>query len=121
MPLYARRSETFEKKKYARQQKISLFRCHACGSHEAHEEQVSEVFQIEGRTILVENIPALVCNRCEDAIFSKETTEKIRRMVHMEKINRSELCRWRSLRIHELLIPEETKTHPHPGAFLILK
>ncbi len=61
-----------------------MFRCHVCGSQNAHEEQVSEVFRIDGRTVLVENIPAMVCDRCGEAVFSKETTEKIRRMVHGE-------------------------------------
>jgi YgiT-type zinc finger domain-containing protein len=48
------------------------------------EELVNEVFLIDGRFILVENIPAKVCVYCGEAIFSRETTEKIRRMVHGE-------------------------------------
>jgi HTH-type transcriptional regulator/antitoxin MqsA len=61
-----------------------MFRCHVCGSQSAHEALVSEVFRIEGRPVLVENIPAQVCDRCGETIFKKETTEKIRRMVHGE-------------------------------------
>jgi hypothetical protein len=30
----------------------------------------------------VEKIPALVCEHCGEATFSRETTEQIRRMVH---------------------------------------
>jgi HTH-type transcriptional regulator/antitoxin MqsA len=41
-----------------------------------------EVFLIDGRFVLVENIPATVCGQCGEATFSRETTEKIRRMVH---------------------------------------
>jgi HTH-type transcriptional regulator/antitoxin MqsA len=59
-------------------------RCHVCGNAEFREETVSEVFQIDGKTILVENIPARVCTRCGEPTFSRETTEKIRRMVHGE-------------------------------------
>ncbi len=61
-----------------------MFRCHACGSTESHTEYVNEVFQIEGNPVLVEKIPAAVCERCGEAIFSRETTEKVRQMVHGE-------------------------------------
>jgi YgiT-type zinc finger domain-containing protein len=61
-----------------------MFRCHVCGGTESHEAFVDEVFQIEGRPVLVEQIPARVCSRCGEATFSRETTERIRRMVHGE-------------------------------------
>ena len=61
-----------------------MFRCHVCGSNEARDESVSEVFTIEGRPVLVENIPSTVCARCGEPVFSRETTEKVRRMVHGE-------------------------------------
>lgn len=61
-----------------------MFRCHVCGSTQAHQELVSEVFMIDGRRVLVEAIPANVCARCGEATFSRETTERIRRMVHGE-------------------------------------
>jgi YgiT-type zinc finger domain-containing protein len=48
------------------------------------EELVNEVFLIDGNLILVENIPANICIHCGEATFSRETTEKIRRMVHGE-------------------------------------
>jgi HTH-type transcriptional regulator/antitoxin MqsA len=59
-----------------------MFRCHVCGFEEAREEKVSEVFMIGGKPVLVEQIPAFVCARCREAIFSRETTENIRRMVN---------------------------------------
>ena len=59
-----------------------MFKCHVCGGTEARPELVSEVFSIEERRALVEFIPAQVCNRCGEAAFSSETTEKIRRLVH---------------------------------------
>jgi HTH-type transcriptional regulator / antitoxin MqsA len=40
------------------------------------------VFQIQERPVLVENIPAIVCSRCGEATFSRETTEKVRQMLH---------------------------------------
>ena len=47
-------------------------------------ELVNELLLIDGRLVLVENVPAGVCERCGEATFSRETTEKIRRMVHGE-------------------------------------
>jgi HTH-type transcriptional regulator/antitoxin MqsA len=61
-----------------------MFKCHVCGSTAAREEPVSEVFTIDGRRVLVEHIPAQVCERCGEAVFSRATTEKVRRLVHGE-------------------------------------
>jgi HTH-type transcriptional regulator/antitoxin MqsA len=61
-----------------------MFRCQVCGATEARSELVSEVFLIDGLPVLVEGIPAIVCARCGDATFSRETVERIRRMVHGE-------------------------------------
>jgi YgiT-type zinc finger domain-containing protein len=60
------------------------FQCHVCGSEQMRVELVNEVFLIDGRFILVEDIPANICTHCSEATFSRETTEKIRRMVHGE-------------------------------------
>jgi len=59
-----------------------MFRCHVCGGTTAKAESVSEVFMVDGRRVLVENIPAQVCERCGEATFSRETTERIRQLVH---------------------------------------
>ncbi len=61
-----------------------MFRCHVCGATETHQALVDEVFVIDGRHVLVEGIPASICTRCGAATFSRETTERIRRMVHGE-------------------------------------
>jgi YgiT-type zinc finger domain-containing protein len=58
-----------------------MFKCHVCHSEESRIEYVSEIFQIEGKFYLVENIPATVCSRCGEEIFSRETTEHIREML----------------------------------------
>ena len=59
-----------------------MFHCHICGSNEAREETVDEVFKLNGKHILVEGIPAKTCVRCGDKTFSRKTTERIRRIVH---------------------------------------
>ncbi len=59
-----------------------MFKCHVCGSTEYRDELVNEVFQIDGKPVLVENIPAQVCERCGEEIFSRQTTENVRLLVH---------------------------------------
>jgi len=62
-----------------------MFECHVCGSTEARMELVSEVFRVDGKPVLVENIPAQVCARCGEEIFSRETTENVRLIVYGKK------------------------------------
>jgi HTH-type transcriptional regulator/antitoxin MqsA len=59
-----------------------MFKCNICGSTTAKSEHVSEVFTIDDRRVLVEHIPAQVCERCGEPVFSRETTERVRRLVH---------------------------------------
>ena len=61
-----------------------MFKCHVCGSNDSRTEYVSEIFNIGGKFHLVENIPATVCARCGEEIFGRETTERIRTMLHGE-------------------------------------
>ena len=61
-----------------------MFKCHVCSSNDSHVEYVNEVFEIGGKFYLVENIPATVCSRCGEEVFSAETSEAIRVMLHGE-------------------------------------
>ncbi|MBC8555078.1 MAG: YgiT-type zinc finger protein [Candidatus Brocadiales bacterium] len=61
-----------------------MSRCHVCGSVETKEGYANEIFQIDNKPVLVEHIPAMVCARCGEETFSRETTERIRRMVQGE-------------------------------------
>ena len=61
-----------------------MFRCYVCGATQAKQEFITEVFMIDGKAVLVEGVPATVCTRCGEATFSRETTERIRRMLHGE-------------------------------------
>ena len=60
----------------------SAFKCHVCGGTAARSEFVSEILSVEGRRVLVEHIPAQVCQRCGEPVFSRETAERVRRLVH---------------------------------------
>lgn len=61
-----------------------MFRCHVCRSENSHLEYLSEIFQINDGFYLAEEIPATVCSRCGEEIFSRETTERIRAMLQGE-------------------------------------
>jgi len=59
-----------------------MFTCPVCHSQKSREELVEEIFQIDGKYLLVDRIPATVCARCGEETFSRETTEKVRLLVH---------------------------------------
>jgi len=61
-----------------------MSKCDVCGNATFHATRVEEVFHIESHLAIVEDVPARVCDRCGDATFDRETTERIRRMVHGE-------------------------------------
>jgi YgiT-type zinc finger domain-containing protein len=61
---------------------MPAFKCHVCGGTTARDEFASEVLDVDGRRVLVQHIPAQVCTRCGEAVFSRETTEHIRQLVH---------------------------------------
>jgi YgiT-type zinc finger domain-containing protein len=59
-----------------------MFTCSVCQSHESREQLTEEIFQIDGKYVLVDRIPATVCVRCGDETFSPEITERVRLLVH---------------------------------------
>jgi HTH-type transcriptional regulator / antitoxin MqsA len=62
-----------------------MFHCDMCGSSEFRAEKVSEVFQLAGKPVLVEAIPATVCTQCGETTFSRTTTEQLRKMLNHPK------------------------------------
>lgn len=61
---------------------MPAFKCHVCGNESASDEFVNEVLDVDGRRVLVEHTPAQVCTRCREPVFSRETTERVRQLVH---------------------------------------
>ena len=61
---------------------MSAFKCHVCGGETATEKFINEMLDVDGRRVLVEHIPAQVCTRCSETSISRETTERIRLLVH---------------------------------------
>ena len=55
--------------------------CPVCHAEESREERVDEVFRIDGEYVLVGGIPAMVCARCGEQAFSRETVGKGKGML----------------------------------------
>ncbi|WOB10612.1 YgiT-type zinc finger protein [Piscinibacter gummiphilus] len=49
------------------------FRCMSCGSAEVHASRVRSAFWHDDRLVVVEGIPALVCERCGDQFYDDRT------------------------------------------------
>lgn len=56
--------------------------CEVCGSSESRIDTVSEVFEVDDRRVLVENIPVRICMQCGEMSFDRETAEKVRQMIY---------------------------------------
>ena len=57
-------------------------RCAVCHGADSREELVDEVFKVDGRYLRVDDVPSTVCRRCGERAFSRETTERVRLLVH---------------------------------------
>ncbi len=60
-------------------------KCHVCGSNEIKQELVKETFEVDGKLVIVEGIPAQVCQRCGEVTFSSEIAENIRLIINSNK------------------------------------
>ena len=43
---------------------------------------MDEVFQVDGKYVLIDHVPASVRTRCGEEAFSWETTEGVRLLIH---------------------------------------
>jgi YgiT-type zinc finger domain-containing protein len=64
--------------------KMNDFECHVCGNQSFDSGLVDNVFEVEDRRVLVEHVPARVCRRCGEPVFSADTAERVRRLVHSD-------------------------------------
>ena len=55
--------------------------CPVCHSKKSKTELVSKIFDFDGEYVLVEGIPATVCQSCGERTFSGETVERTRRII----------------------------------------
>jgi HTH-type transcriptional regulator / antitoxin MqsA len=56
--------------------------CTNCGNDNFIEGYFNNVFNINDKLILVENIPAMLCTHCKEPVLSRGTTEHIRNMFN---------------------------------------
>ena len=56
--------------------------CNVCGNTEFINGTIDKAFNIDGKLVLVENIPALICSHCQEPLIGSETAEYIRNMIH---------------------------------------
>lgn len=63
-------------------EEIAMYSCVVCHGEESREEPVDEVFDVDGRYVLVCAVPSTVCSRCGERSFSRGTTEKVRTFVN---------------------------------------
>lgn len=66
------------------QKEAAMRRCDVFGNTIFRPETVDEVFRVGKHLVMVEHVPALVCERCGEKIFDRETVERVRRAVHEE-------------------------------------
>jgi HTH-type transcriptional regulator / antitoxin MqsA len=59
-----------------------MFTCHVCRSTEFRQVYVDQMFMVNDSFVVVEHVPAEVCERCGEKIFSRATTEKVRKLLH---------------------------------------
>ena len=56
--------------------------CDNCGQTVFRPDEVTKTFTVDERLIVVEDIPAAVCDGCGATHFSADVAERLRRLVH---------------------------------------
>lgn len=59
-----------------------MSKCEVCGGHRFRHAAIEEIFHVDDRYVLIEQIPATVCVQCGEKTFDAETAEDIRRRLH---------------------------------------
>ena len=59
---------------------MSEQRCHYCGGH-LKEERVTRPQRYQGRWVVIENLPALVCQQCGERFYTPETHDLVLSLV----------------------------------------
>jgi HTH-type transcriptional regulator / antitoxin MqsA len=57
-------------------------KCHNCGNEKFVEQNVEEVFNIDGKIYLLKNIPAMVCTRCDEKYFLPATQKTVLDIIY---------------------------------------
>lgn len=55
--------------------------CEVCGNTAFHDDHAEEISHIHRDYVMIEHVPALICDRRGEASFSRETVERVRLAV----------------------------------------
>ena len=66
-------------------------RCVFCGGN-VREEIVTIDIRVEGGLVVIEDVPAEVCQKCGEKTFSPETTRLIQKTIRQKPTSTKELC-----------------------------
>ncbi len=59
-------------------------KCDLCGAPTV-EQKVTYTLEMDGKLIVVENVPARVCPQCGEKLFSPETVERLQKTIWEQK------------------------------------
>lgn len=59
-------------------------KCDICGGSLAQQEVIYQI-ELEGKPIVVENVPASVCVQCGERLYSADTVERLQKTVWEQK------------------------------------
>ncbi|MEI7812768.1 MAG: YgiT-type zinc finger protein [Ignavibacteria bacterium] len=63
--------------------------CEVCKTGRRENKFIIETFNIDGRYVIIENVPVEICSYCGEETFSVETTGQLRKMPD-GKVNESQ-------------------------------
>jgi HTH-type transcriptional regulator / antitoxin MqsA len=55
--------------------------CSSCGG-ELEPQLVTHIQQFQGRWVIIENLPALVCNQCGERYFTPQAYDRVLALLH---------------------------------------
>ena len=56
-------------------------KCDVCGVGERHEKLIRYSLQMKGKFIVVENVPASVCDHCGEETLAPDIVERLQKMI----------------------------------------
>ncbi len=58
--------------------------CSKCGYNEFFAKKIKKVFDIDNKLVVMDNLPVLICKKCGEENFSKETLANIQDIVYSD-------------------------------------
>lgn len=58
-----------------------MAKCSVCSMGEVTRRLVTYMYQDDGQYVVVENVPAEVCDRCGERLFDPDTVDRIQKLI----------------------------------------